>query len=400
MRSLQKSTPSYGIVIAAFCLLFLIFAAFLMARVHAALDSGERLISVHDGGRDRGLLTQATTLRQAFSEAGIAIDVHDRVEPGLDEELVASNYEVNIYRARPIIIADGAIRHKIMTPYQTAEQIAKDANITLQKEDITTISANSNIVSEGAGLQMAIDRAMPFTLLFYGTKTASFTQGKTVGEMLEEKAITLDKDDTLSVPLSTAMTAGMTVELWRNGKQTATEEQSVPFETEKIYDVDQPAGYRQIKTAGVAGKKTVTFEIEMRNGQEVSRKEIQSIVSQQPSKQVEVIGVKSGSGLTKAKGVAFYQDSQGVVHRETYYDLAMNKVMGNCGGGTYSVRADGAKIDKDGYILIAANLSRYPRCSIVETSLGLGKVYDTGGFASVHPDGFDLATDWTNNNGI
>ena len=80
----------------------------------------------------------------------------------------------------------------------------------------------------------------------------------------------------------------------------------------------------------------------------------------------------------------------------------MSVVMNACGqGGFYEVRAaDGIKVDRDGYVIIAANYGRYPRCSVVETSVGPGKVYDTGGFAVKHPDGFDIATDWTNNNGI
>lgn len=101
--------------------------------------------------------------------------------------------------------------------------------------------------------------------------------------------------------------------------------------------------------------------------------------------------------LTVSKGAQVFVDSDGVAHRETYYDLPMNIVIGSCGaGGSYKIRSDGAKIDQDGYVLVAANLNSYPRCTVVETSLGPGKVYDTGGFAAVHPYGFDLATDWTN----
>jgi hypothetical protein len=75
--------------------------------------------------------------------------------------------------------------------------------------------------------------------------------------------------------------------------------------------------------------------------------------------------------------------------------------MQACGqGGYYTVRVDGVKVDRDGYAIIAANYGRYPRCSIVETSVGPGKVYDTGGFAAVHPDGFDIATDWSRADGI
>lgn len=103
--------------------------------------------------------------------------------------------------------------------------------------------------------------------------------------------------------------------------------------------------------------------------------------------------------LTPSKGAQIFVDSNGVAHRETYYDLPMNIVIQHCGPGDYTVRYDGAKVDKDGYVLVAASYRNYPKCSIVETSMGLGKVYDTGGFALRYPHGFDLATDWTNNNG-
>ncbi len=118
-----------------------------------------------------------------------------------------------------------------------------------------------------------------------------------------------------------------------------------------------------------------------------------------PVVQPSAVFAPTAQALSKAKGAQIYTDSSGVAHRETYYDLPMNVVMSACGGGGYTIRYDGAKIDKDGYVLVAANLSTYPRCTVVETSLGPGKVYDTGGFASRYPHGFDLATDWTNYDG-
>jgi len=70
--------------------------------------SNERLLSVYDEGVERGVLTRASTLREAFQKAGIRVDPNDRVEPGIDDKLEASHYEVNIYRARPVTIIDGA----------------------------------------------------------------------------------------------------------------------------------------------------------------------------------------------------------------------------------------------------------------------------------------------------
>lgn len=278
----------------AICLFFVfVFALESVSRAQPMTPrSGERLIVIHEDGKDKGILTKALTLREAFKESGIRIDEHDMVEPGLDEELVASHYEVNVYRARPVIIADGAVRHKIMTPYQIPEQIAQDAKVVLQKEDTATLSANTNMVSEGAGLQMTIKRAMPFMLLFYGTETPSYTQAKTVGDMFVERGITLSKDDTVSVPLDAPMTRDMSIELWRNGKQTASFEEAVAFEVEKVQDADREVGYRQVKSAGVPGVRTVTYEIVRADNQEVSRSEIQSLITKEPVKQVEIVGTK------------------------------------------------------------------------------------------------------------
>ena len=114
--------------------------------------------------------------------------------------------------------------------------------------------------------------------------------------------------------------------------------------------------------------------------------------------------IKDATPLTAAMGRNRYtaKDLQGnyVERQETYYDLNMSGVMSFCGKSGYTVRDDGVKVDDEGYVIVAANLSRYPRCSVVETSLGLGKVYDTGTFASTNPEQFDLATDWTIRNGI
>lgn len=296
MRSLlQKSRTPYGVIIAATCFLILVLGVIMAAKTYAApptIASGKRLITIHDNGQDKGILTRATTMREALAEADIHLDVNDTVEPALDEELVGNNYEANIYRARPVTIVDGTVRTKVMSPYRTASQIVKQAGMTLQDEDTTKIDANTNLVTEGTGVRLTINRAVPFTLVLYGKQTQAYTQAKTVGEMLDDKGIKLGKDDTLSLPESTLVKEGLIVELWRNGKQTLTQEEEIPFETEKIQDSAREVGYREVRTPGVKGKKTVTYELMMKNGKEEGRTVIQSVETKKPEKQVEVIGAK------------------------------------------------------------------------------------------------------------
>lgn len=377
----------------------LLFAGHVSADSESQTKSG-RLVTIHDRGTEKVVLTHASTVKDALTAANIHTNSDDIVEPKHDKELVAQNYTVNIYRARPVIVVDGMLKQKVMTAAQTPKDIAKSANVTLRSEDKTAITVSGNIASDGASEVLTITRAKAVTLHLYGTPTQVYTHAKTVGEMLKQKGINLLEKDTITPGLQTPLTEEMIVMVWRDGVQTATVEEPVAFTVRKIQDADQPIGFQKVQIAGIEGRKKVTYEITAAAGKEVSRKAIQSMTIVEPIEQVEIIGIKPGpNSLTKAKGAQHFTDSKGVTHRETYYDLPMNIVMGACGGGSYTIRADGAKIDKDGYILVAAHLGNYPRCSIVETSMGLGKVYDTGGFTAKHPLGFDLATDWTKADG-
>ena len=251
-----------------------------------------RLITIHDRGQEKVILTHARTISDALQDGKISINPEDEVEPALDSELVATDYTVNIYRARPVVVVDGMVRQKIMTAAQTPANIAEAANVTLQDQDETTLGVSSDIVTDGASTVLTIDRATEFTLNLYGTSSKAYSQERTVGEMLAKKNITLGPDDSLSVDASTPLTNGMVVEVWRNGTQTATVEESIAFSTRKIQDADQPAGYRKVQTPGVDGRKNVTYEITMQNGKEVSRKMIQSVTLEEPKEQVEVVGAK------------------------------------------------------------------------------------------------------------
>ena len=326
------------------CLSVVIFGAVHTAQAadEGAANSGERLVSIHDRGVEQTIVTNARTVRQALEAANVRVDSKDVVEPNIDMALSGTKYQVNIYRAKLVTVVDGAVSRQIMTAEKTPLRIARAAGVKLYTEDKISFANPDNLLVSGASLMMKIDRAK---------------------------------------------------------QRTVTEEVEIDFEVEQMRDFNHPIGYKEIKQLGEKGVRKVTYQVQAENGVEVSRQEISSEVTKNPKKQVEIVGTKPLNPLTKSKGAHIFTDSRGVAHRETYYDLPMNIVIGACGGGSYAVREDGAKVDKDGYILVAANYGNYPRCSVVETSMGPGKVYDTGGFAAVHPHGFDLATDWTNGNG-
>ncbi len=264
----------------------------------ADAQQGGRLVTIHDRGNDTVILTKGETVGDALKQANISVDKSDAVEPSQSEKLVGKDYSVNIYRARPVIVVDGATRQKIITPYQTAGQIAKSVGINLYDEDKTVLTRTDDIVAEGAGLQLTITRATPFSFTLYGATTTVRTQAKTVGDMLKEKGITLGQDDRASLALSTPITADMALRVWREGKQTITVSEDVNFDTQTVQDGDQYIGYHAIQTAGVVGSRNVTYEVMIEDGKEVGRTEIASITTKQPQQQVELVGAKYRGSYT------------------------------------------------------------------------------------------------------
>lgn len=290
------SLTSFPTILVTLISFILISVLFIAVHADAASDTtpsvGKHLVTIHDADTTEGIMTKDSTLRQVFHDAGIPITDQDLVEPGLDTPLTASDYQVNVYRARPIVIVDGNIHMRVMSPYRTGDQIASHAGVTLHDEDITTMAPNRDIIAAGAGLTLTIDRATPFTLYLYGKKVPAYTQATTVGGMLEEKGVKLGPKDDTSMPLDAAITAGMTVKVWRNGVQTVTNKETIHFKVKQIQDNDQPVGYHKIQTPGVNGEKMVTYQLTMQNGEIVKKKIIQSVVTKHASDQVETIGTK------------------------------------------------------------------------------------------------------------
>lgn len=271
----------------------------------------QRVITIYDQGEKRVVLTRADTVNDTLRQANIALSSSDKVEPALTTEYAAQNYTVNIYRARPVMIVDGMKRRQVLSPYSAPRDIARHADITVHNEDELTLTPAENVLTDGVGSKLVIKRATPLTLVLYGKRAEIRTQQITVADLLGEKHIKLGPDDTLSVAPTQAVQANMTIEIWRNGVQTVTEQQPVDYPTEQIQDADQPVGYRKVQTPGIKGEKTVTYEVTMKNGQEVSRKEIQSVVTKQPEKEVVVVGSKPSFSGDFAAALAKLRSCEG-----------------------------------------------------------------------------------------
>ena len=346
-----------------------------------AAKAGEKLVTIYDRGAEKTIVTKARTIREALKLAKFSIDERqDVVEPSLDSEMVADKYNINIFRARPITIVDGNKRLKVTTAEQTPALIAKVAGIEVFEEDKTTLSNSDNMAVDGANMVMKIDRASMVNFVLYGKESVIRTHAKTVGELLKEKNIDPKKDDTLSVDRSAKIIPGMKIELWRNGKQTITAEEDVKFEVEKVQDANRDSGYREVKQVGENGKKNVTYEIEMKNGVEVSRKEIASVVTKESKKQIEIVGTKSSTSFSGSfsEALARLRSCEGSYTSNTgngYYGAYQfdKRTWGNYGGYELASDAPAAVQDEKAWQTYKARgWQPWPTCKV---KMGLQDIY-------------------------
>ncbi|WP_344174705.1 G5 domain-containing protein [Pilimelia columellifera] len=75
-------------------------------------------------------------------------------------------------------------------------------------------------------------------------------------------------------------------------KRTVTETGSIPFTTKQVNDPSLPSGSTKVKVPGVAGVKTLTFEVTSTNGAQTGKKLIRTVVTKRPITRVIAKGTK------------------------------------------------------------------------------------------------------------
>lgn len=255
---------------------------------------GSRLVTVHVDDQEFSIRTDVDTVGEAVERVGVELNEGDLIEPIATQKLESDNFHINVFRARNVTIIDGDEETSVLTAHQSPELVAEQAGIEIFDEDILSYDRVEDFVStEQVGLLLLIDRAHEITLDLFGSESIVRTQADTVAQYIEQNDIEITDEVEVSPGLDASIADGDSITLIRNGLQLVTEEEPIAFGTEVINDSSRDIGTEEVRTPGVAGTELVTYEIELENGEEVSRSQVQSIVTKEPRDQVVVRGTKA-----------------------------------------------------------------------------------------------------------
>lgn len=177
--------------------------------------------------------------------------------------------------------------------------------------------------------------------------------------------------------------------LMRVDTKNGTEELKEEFE-KQIQDIEKESRKKQDEPKSV--EEMIMEQPDLLNDVQFIQNNYNVVTQIVYSKPSFLQYISNVNALTASSGVYY-----GPSGKETYYNLNMSGVidimrgMGN--NDAYWIREDGAKMLGD-YVIVAADLNKYPRGTILDTSLGKGIVCDTGSFTQNSDTQLDIATDW------
>lgn len=269
-----------------------LFVAF-GASTEGASDS--KIVDLYVDGKHQTISTRAKTVDDLMTRLDIELIDEDIVEPARDYIIFEDNTQINVYRARPVSVTDKDRTITVLSAQQAPRLIAAEAGIKLYPEDevIAVHADDEGVLASISSEQLVIDRSVEVQLNVYGAIRKFRSTADTVADLLSENNITIHENENIQPEnIETPITSGMLVSVNRPGIKTLAITETINFEIETKSDPNLTIGESGIEREGVNGEKAVIYEILEENGVEVSRTEIQTIVTLDPVSEIRLSGTK------------------------------------------------------------------------------------------------------------
>ncbi len=183
-------------------------------------------------GRRLTIKTAAITVGEALTRAKITLGEGDKTDPGLDEQ-IDSNFYINVYRAKPVVVIDGAKQSFVLTAAGDAKSVAADAGLTVYDGDEIELVDNQSFLEVGDA---------------------------------------------------------MVYKITRNGGRMLTVETDIPYETKHVRDASIAEGKEVVKEVGEVGRMEQVYQVNFVNNVEVDRVLISEKVVKEPVTRVVATG--------------------------------------------------------------------------------------------------------------
>lgn len=174
------------------------------------------------------------------------------------------------------------------TQIDTLNKMLEDLNVVVYPED--KLNALPDPILR-IGSKITIMRATPLELTDAKVKKVYRTWAKTVGEFIQENKLDLLGQDSVEPTEETEIYYNMSIKITRVAEVEVTEKEEIDFKTQKKEDRDLERGQTRVEQKGEKGVKEVKYLIKRVDGEEVSRKVLDTNITKDPVTEILIIGI-------------------------------------------------------------------------------------------------------------
>lgn len=287
---------------------------------------GKATVQINDGGVMTELeVSVPRTVEKILKDADIVLNDGDEVSPSLDTK-VKDAQEIVISRKVTVkLTVDGETKDVVMVG-GTISDLLKQEGITLGEKQHVNHDLNEYLTD---GMEVKILYSFSVEVECDGKTQKQETEAETVEDVLKELNITLGKDDRVTPAVTAAVTDNMRIVVNRVTFDTVVEKETIEYETIREDDSSLTQGQEQVSVSGENGEKEVTYKVTYVDGVEDTREATDEKIIKEAVNEVIKVGTKAASsagnsgssgglGRTEVSRKAFY-DCDGSGHG--YYEI-------------------------------------------------------------------------------
>jgi uncharacterized protein YabE (DUF348 family) len=268
--------------------------------IGVAWGSAANAVTISIDGTETEVSTRVGTVGELLQEQGLEIEAQDAVAPAPETEL--SDGLFIVFRNGKLInwVVDGAER-----PLWTTADTVGEAVIALgdrARSAWLSVDRSKRIPVDGLAVNVRLPKSASVTV--DGATETTETTAVTVADLLTEIGVTLGASDLVKPAAETAVTEGLSVQVYRVELSDFTKRVGVPFPTEKRNDSSMYVGTTKVVQAGKNGVAVQTFKRTTRDGKVVTEKLVSTEVTTQPTPKIVAVGTKKKPVSTKSYNVS------------------------------------------------------------------------------------------------
>lgn len=271
-------------------------------------------VSITIDGQTSELRVTNPTVAGVLIQQGVKLGEHDVVTPAPNTP-VSDGQQIEVRYGRQITALVDGVPSTFWTTALTVEDALNQLDIRSQNYTLST-SRSTSIGREGLDFEV---KSQYRVTVQAGGKSQQVVLGGTVRDALTKAGVGFDSDDIISSSLQTQLTEGMNIKLVRVDTKTVTKTIPVKFETKKQPSATLTKGETQIKTKGSDGTKTEKWTIRIEDGVPVRQQMTSSIVTKQPTPQLEIVGTKQPTTRSAGTGSVSTTPASGNTCKASYY---------------------------------------------------------------------------------